>query len=134
MNLSSMKYFKYRKAWKTYFKAFQVFQDTGKIRCLCQNGSWHKKVVIESEGCCQQKIVRSIRLRDYWFKKDPLMTSEFCWWGEGSWASPPARCSSRVGLKNQVGKSGRTDMSQKVEELTAGNSSLENSINNNKYL
>ena len=35
--------FKPTKLKKTYFGACQVFKNMGKIRCLCQNGSRHKK-------------------------------------------------------------------------------------------
>ena len=42
MNLSSMKYFDMRKHQNNDFKRCQDFEDTGKIRCLCQNGSRHK--------------------------------------------------------------------------------------------
>ena len=42
MNLSSMKYIKVRKHQNNDFKRCQDFEDTGKIRCLCQNGSRHK--------------------------------------------------------------------------------------------
>ena len=41
MNLSSMKYIKLRKPKNKSFKGCQDFEDTGKIRCLCQNGSRH---------------------------------------------------------------------------------------------
>ena len=42
MNLSSMKYMKVRKHQNSDFERCQDFEDTGKIRCLCQNGSRHK--------------------------------------------------------------------------------------------
>ena len=42
MNLSSMKYIKVRKHQNSDFERCQDFEDTGKIRCLCQNGSRHK--------------------------------------------------------------------------------------------
>ena len=43
MNLSSMKYIEMRKHQNNDFKRCQDFEDMGKIRCLCQNGSRHKK-------------------------------------------------------------------------------------------
>ena len=42
MNLSSMKYIEMRKHQNNDFKRCQDFEDMGKIRCLCQNGSRHK--------------------------------------------------------------------------------------------
>ena len=44
MNLSSMKYIEMRKHQNNDFKRWQDFEDMGKIRCLCQNGSRHKNV------------------------------------------------------------------------------------------
>ena len=43
MNLSSMKYIKLKNNKNNYFKVCQDFEDTSKIRCLCQNGSQHNK-------------------------------------------------------------------------------------------
>ena len=48
MNLSSMKYVEMRKHQNNDFKRCQDFEDMGKIRCLCQNGSRHKKVLSHS--------------------------------------------------------------------------------------
>ena len=42
MNLSSMKYIEMRKHQNNDFKRCQDFEDMGKIRCPCQNGSRHK--------------------------------------------------------------------------------------------
>ena len=44
INLNSMKYIKVRKHQNNDFKKCQDFEDMGKIRCHCQNGSRHKNL------------------------------------------------------------------------------------------
>ena len=44
--LSSMKYFKSYKSYETKLSRYQIFEDTIKTICLCQNRSRHKKVLL----------------------------------------------------------------------------------------
>ena len=46
MNLSPMKYIEMRKHQNNDFKRCQDFEDMGKIRCICQNGSRHKNKLL----------------------------------------------------------------------------------------